>query len=197
MLKMNFSKKADKKEPAIKNSTEEKSKAISDTKKATSRKSTFKIGDTIVYPFHGVGVIERKEKHPIQGVMVDFFVINIKANKMTISIPIDQAEARGIRHLISKSELDEALTHLKDKPENAGVDWKVRQQTNNNLVKKGDILSTIKVIVSLHSRNKEKELPLQERRLYDSSITMLKNEMALVMGVSEDEAEALIKSTLE
>ena len=195
MLKMDFSKKTEKKTQKKETSVEKDESSKTTAKKKGKFKSSFKVGDTVVYPFHGIGKIEKTETHQVQGNDIDFFVINIPSNKMTIAVPIEMAEEKGIRHLISQAELDSALVHLKDKPDNS-MDWKVRQQTNNSLVKKGDILSNIKVIVSLHSRNKEKELPLQERRIYDSSVTMLKTEMSIVMKITEEEAGEIIKSYL-
>ena len=194
MQKINFSKQQPKntKKTEIPK-TEIKPAAV---KKAKKIKSSFKVGETIVYQFHGIGKIERIETNEIDGQEMQFFVISINSTKMTISIPIENAEAKGIRHLMSKDELNASLVHLGDKPESTGGDWKLRQQQNNNLVKKGDILSTIKVIVSLYSRNKEKELPIQERRLYDSSVTMLTEEISLVMNISLDEASKIISAAL-
>lgn len=189
MLKINFSKKT-------KNSSSSQTPELGVQDKNSDILKAFKVGDTVVYPFYGVGVIEKKESREAQGRTVEFFVINIQANKMNISTPIELMQEKGIRHLISKKEMDEALPHLKDKPDNVGVDWKVRQQINNDLAKKGDIMSTIKVITSLNARNKEKELPLQERRLYDSSITMLTHETALVYNITPEEAEEMIRSSL-
>lgn len=192
MLKMNYSKKGkmpDSQEDstAIHSLTQEELEEIT---------NTFLIGDTIVYPFHGIGQIQKIENHKIGGKEISFFVIYLPMTKMSISIPIEQVKSKFLRHLVSKEELEDSLTHLKDKPENANSDWKVRQQVNNALVKNGDLLSTIKVIISLHARNRDKDLPLQERRLYDSSVAMLLNEMSLVLGITYEEAENRFKEIL-
>lgn len=194
MQKINFSKQQPKSAKKNENQTPEIKPAT--TKRSKKVKSSFKVGETIVYPFHGIGKIERIETNEINGQEIQFFVISINSTKMTISIPIENAETKGIRHLMTKDELHEALPHLGDKPESTGGDWKLRQQQNNNLVKKGDILSTIKVIVSLYSRNKEKELPIQERRLYDSSVSMLTEEISLVENIKIDAAKEMVNAAL-
>lgn len=194
MQKINFSKQQPKNTKKTDISSAELKPSV--VKKAKKVKSPFKIGETIVYPFHGIGKIERIEINEINGQEIQFFVISINSTKMTISIPVENAEAKGIRHLMSKDDLNASLSHLSDKPESTGGDWKLRQQQNNNLVKKGDILSTIKVIVSLYSRNKEKELPIQERRLYDSSVTMLTEEISIVLNIPLEEASEIINNAL-
>lgn len=157
---------------------------------------TFQVGDTVVYPFHGIGQIQKRETHRIADKDIDFFVIYIPSTKMSISIPLEQVKCKSLRHLVSKEELEKDLLHLQDKPEGAAQDWKTRQQLNNDLVKNGDVLSTIKVIISLHARNREKDLPLQERRLYESSVAMLLNEMALVFDIPFEEAMKRFKEML-
>ena len=191
MLKLSYSKKS----KSLGNKENQEVHPLTNKEKEKLLK-IFKIGDTVVYPYHGIGQIEKIEEHKIGDRDVSFFVIYIPSTKMSISIPLEQVESKSLRHLISKEELESSLVHLQDKPENSNCDWKARQQINNELVKHGDVLSTIKVIISLHSRNKDKDLPLQERRLYDSSVAMLVNEMALVFGISTKEAEARFKELL-
>lgn len=191
MVKLSYSKKS---KPQDNKETTEVHPLTEKEKKELQK--TFAIGDTVVYPYHGIGKIERVEEHKIGDRDVSFFVIYIPTTKMSISIPFEQVKSKCIRHLISKEELESSLVHLHDKPENTNCDWKVRQQINNELVKNGDVLSTIKVIISLHSRNKDKDLPLQERRLYDSSVAMLVTEMALVYDITVKEANKRLKELL-
>lgn len=160
-------------------------------------KINFKIGETVVYPFHGIGKIIRKEKNTVNGKEVQFCVINIPSSQMNISLPTSIMKEKGIRFLMGKEELKTAISNITKITENFNMDWKMRQQTNNILIKKGDIESSIKVVASLYKRNKEKELPLQEKRIYETTLSMISEEMSLVLGVTKKDALEEIKKKLE
>lgn len=187
---------------SVKKTKEPKTEKVKNTKKKEEKetvdlKVNFKIGDTVVYPFHGIGKITKKEKHEINGKEVQFCVINIPANQMNISLPLFAMKEKGIRFLMDKESLKNAISSISKNTDNQNMDWKMRQQTNNILVKKGDIESSIKVITSLYSRNKEKELPLQEKRIYESTLSVLSEEISLVFNITKKEAQEEILKKLE
>lgn len=157
----------------------------------------FAVGDDVVYPFQGVGRIKRIEMQKIRDTEMDFYVIEIPASDMIISVPVTGTDSLGIRAIVGKEEAKKAFEHLSDKVEHQNTDWKTRQQENQNLVRKGDILSIVSVVRSLHHRSLEKELPVQERKLYDSALRLLSDELALAFGHDSKEVEKSIISKME
>lgn len=157
----------------------------------------FAIGQYVVYPFQGVGKIADIQKREFNGAPSDYYVIRIDTLDMTISIPASSADSLGIRAIVGAEEAKKAIKHLSDKEASQSSDWKVRQQQNTELVRKGDIKSIAEVVQTLYRRSKDKELPVQERRLYDCALSLLTEEVSLALGMSENEASEMIMKGME
>ncbi len=157
----------------------------------------FNIGDHVVYPLQGVGVIKDIRERTIKDQTKTFYVIYLDISDMTVSIPVDRAKEIGIRGLVSPAEAKAALDSISGKYEPVNVDWKARYQMNVNLVKEGSIMSITQVVQGLYHRSKIKELPVQERKLYDNALRLLIDECAYSMGRSSEEIEKEIFTYLE
>ena len=116
---------------------------------------------------------------------------------MTVSIPVDRAAEIGIRGLVPPAEARAALDSISDKYEPVNVDWKARYQMNVNLVKEGSIMSITQVVQGLYHRSKIKELPVQERKLYDNALRLLIDECAFSLDRNPEDIEKEIFSHLE
>jgi len=164
------------------------------------KKSTtveFEKGQQVVYPLQGVGRVEDIEERPFRGKMVPYYVIYLDVSDMTIRIPVETAKEQGIRAIVSRSDSEKALEIITNHYEPAPTDWKLRYQMNLDLLRKGEVTDIAMVVTKLYHRSKVKELPILERKLYDSALHLLVDEVAYSMGKNKDEAEQLIFMKLE
>lgn len=160
-------------------------------------KTTFSVNQKIVYPSQGVGkIIEIKEKI-FKNEPVLYYVIYIAVSDMTIMAPVERAEELGIRAIVSAEEAHKALELVSQDFEPIPSDWKLRYQTNLDLLKKGSVCDIATIVRSLYHRSKIKELPILERKLYDSAQKLLEDEISFALDISKEEAENLIHSHLE
>jgi len=157
----------------------------------------FAIGDHVVYPLQGVGVIKRIEERTFRGAPTLYYVIYLDISDMTVMIPIDKSDEMGIRAIVDQKEAQEAIDTISSKYEPMPVDWKLRYQMNVDLLKQGSIASIAKVVQALYHRSKIKELPVQERKLYDNALRLLIDETAFSMNKDKKEIELLVFSKLE
>jgi CarD family transcriptional regulator len=116
---------------------------------------------------------------------------------MTIMVPVDKAQGLGIRPIVPKDEALRALELIGEEYEPIPSDWKLRYQMNLDLLKKGSVSDIAAIVRSLYHRSKVKELPILERKLYDSALKLLVDEIAYSLKKSRDETETIIFGRLE
>jgi len=168
-------------------------------KKATQSRATtkFKNKQQVVYPLQGVGQIISIEKRPFKGEDLLYYIIYLEVTDMTVMVPVDKAEELGIRAIVSKKKSEEALALISEDFEPIPADWKLRYQMNLDLLKQGSIKDIATVVRALYHRSKVKELPILERKLFDSALKLLVDEVSFSLNKSKDEVEELIFNRLE
>ena len=157
----------------------------------------FVVDQKVVYPSQGVGVIKSIVQKKFNGAKVPYYVIYIEASDMTIMAPVDKARELGIRPTVSKDEAQKALDLIGEDFEPIPSDWKLRYQMNLDLLKKGSIKDIASIVRSLYHRSKVKELPILEKKLYDSAQKLLEDELSISLRKSKKEVEDLIHQRLE
>ena len=162
-----------------------------------SNAKTFQVDQKVVYPSQGVGVIKSIIQKKFKDTKIPYYVIYLEVTDMTIMVPVDKAIGLGIRSTVSKEEAAKALELIKEKYEPIPSDWKMRYQMNLDLLKKGSIRDIASIVRSLYHRSKVKELPILERKLYDSALKLLIDEVSISLKKSKDEVEQTIFSRLE
>ncbi|MCL1931503.1 MAG: CarD family transcriptional regulator [Treponema sp.] len=162
-----------------------------------SKAKVFQVDQKIVYPSQGVGIIKDIEQKKFNGTKIPYYVIYIEASDMTIMAPVDKAAELGIRSAVSRDEAQKALELLGQEFEPIPSDWKLRYQMNLDLLKKGSIRDIASIVRSLYHRSKVKELPIQEKKLYDSAQRLLEDELSISLRKSKKEVEDLIHERLE
>jgi CarD family transcriptional regulator len=160
-------------------------------------KTKFKDKQQVVYPLQGVGQIIKIEKRPFKGEKILYYIIYLEVTDMTVMVPVDKAEELGIRAIVSKKKADEALTLISEEFEPIPADWKLRYQMNLDLLKQGSIKDIATVVRALYHRSKVKELPILERKLFDSALRLLVDEVSFSLNKSKDAVEELVFSKLE
>ena len=157
----------------------------------------FKVDQKVVYPSQGVGIVKDVFEKTFKDNTVLYYKIYIEASDMVVMVPVDNAENLGIRQIVSAKEAQEALNLLSDDFEPITSDWKLRYQMNLDLLKKGTVKDIATIVRCLYNRSKVKELPILERKLYDSAKKLLEDEIAFALGKSSKEIEAEIHTKLE
>ncbi|ERJ94238.1 CarD family transcriptional regulator [Treponema lecithinolyticum] len=163
----------------------------------SKKKTAFKVNQKIVYPSQGVGkIIEIKEKD-FGGQKLLYYVMYLEVSDMTIMVPVDRCTELGIRSIVSAAEAEQALQTIGEDFEPVTSDWKLRYQMNLDLLKKGTVSDIAMIVRSLYRRSKVKELPILERKLYDSAKKLLEDEISFALDKPLKEVEALIHEKLE
>lgn len=157
----------------------------------------FSVDQKVVYPSQGVGKItEIFEKTFKENTML-YYKIYIEASDMIVMVPVEKADDLGIRQIVTAEEAQEALNLLSEDFEPITSDWKLRYQMNLDLLKKGTVKDIATIVRCLYNRSKVKELPILERKLYDSAKKLLEDEISLALGKSEKEISDEIHTKLE
>ena len=162
-----------------------------------SMATKFKVDQKVVYPSQGVGIVKDVFEKTFKDNTVLYYKIYIEASDMVVMVPVDNAENLGIRQIVSAKEAQEALNLLSDDFEPITSDWKLRYQMNLDLLKKGTVKDIATIVRCLYNRSKVRELPILERKLYDSAKKLLEDEIAFALGKSSKEIEAEIHTKLE
>lgn len=157
----------------------------------------FKIDQKVVYPSQGVGIVKEIFEKTFKEQKILYYKIYIEASDMMVMIPVSKAQELGIRQIVSKEEAEEALKLLSDEFEPITSDWKLRYQTNLDLLKKGSVKDIATIVRCLYNRSKVKELPILERKLYESAKKLLEDEISYALGKTSKEIEAEIHTKLE
>ncbi|MDR3238282.1 MAG: transcriptional regulator [Spirochaetia bacterium] len=156
----------------------------------------FKVGDSIVYPMHGVGKIEGIEKKTVLGKRADYYLISIINNSMKVMIQVKNAKEIGLRGIIAKKDIPKVVDVLTKENITLEEDWKLRYQNNIDKVKTGSIYEVSEVARDLYRRGGERELSIMERKLYENAYQLITNELALVKKVDIEEAGNFVSEVL-
>jgi CarD family transcriptional regulator len=156
----------------------------------------FQVDQKIVYPSQGVGIILSIEEKEFKNEKILYYVIYLEVSDMTIMVPVDKAEGLGIRAIVTEEEALQALELIGEDYDPIPSDWKLRYQMNLDLLKKGTVTDIAAIVRSLYHRSKVKELPILERKLYDSALKLLEDEIAFSLRKPKEEVEAMIFAQL-
>ena len=158
---------------------------------------SFLVDQKVVYPSQGVGVIRSIVQKKFKDSKIPYYVIYLEVTDMTIMVPVDKAVELGIRSTVSRDEALKALELIGENYEPIPSDWKMRYQMNLDLLKKGSVRDIASIVRSLYHRSKVKELPILERKLYDSALKLLEDELAISLRKSREEVDNMIFARLE
>lgn len=156
----------------------------------------FKVGDKVVYPNHGVGVIEQVANRSIGDVKSRFYCLRIMATDSTVMVPVNNTTAVGLRKVLSRRQMTQVMKVLKEQEVTTYDDWKGRFQANSEKMRSGDIRAVAEVLKSLTALNELKPLSYRERRMLDRARFLLISELAEAAGKESDEMEAKIDTAL-
>jgi CarD family transcriptional regulator len=158
---------------------------------------TYQVDQRVVYPSQGVGRIMEIREKTFKDTKVLYYIIYLEFSDMTVMVPVDKVNELGIRPIVPQEEARKALDFISEEYAPIPSDWKLRYQINLDLLKKGSILDIASVVRSLYHRSKIKELPILERKLYDSAINLLQDEISYSLNIPKEEIASMIHAKLE
>ncbi len=157
----------------------------------------YSLGDKVVYPVHGVGVINSIEDKTVLGEKRSYYVIKLSISDMTVMIPTNKSEDLGLRLVVSDRVATKALKIIGSETTEMEEDWKSRYQQNFEKIKSGSILNVAEVVRNLFHRNKVKELSIMEKKLYENAYRLLVDEISYVKGLEREQVQNLVAQGLE
>src|SRR5438067_7479056 len=158
---------------------------------------TFEIGDKVIYPNHGLGIVERIEEKTILGTTCGFYHLRIVANETTVLVPLTNVDGVGLRRAISDDEVDRLFTLLGDGKIDNHQNWKGRFKDNSDKMRSGSIYEVADVLKSLTFLAKSKSLSFREKRMLDRAKFLIISEVSEVMRESAPAIEARVDRALE
>lgn len=158
-------------------------------------KSNFKVGDCAIYPSHGIGKIVGIEKTFIMGQDFSCYLMYFEKEKLSIKIPINSAEKIGLRHLISKAQMDEVFVVLRSGVKKLKGMWSRRAQEYETKINSGDVMLLAEVLRDLTRDIEDGERSYSERIIYETAIYRLAGEYSAIYGVSFEEAKEKVITT--
>jgi len=166
-------------------------------KKKAQQKNGFSVGESVVYPAHGVGRIVALEKQEVAGLELELFVIEFMQDKMTLRVPTTKIQSVGMRKLAEDPTLKKALTTLKGRPRVKRTMWSRRAQEYEAKINSGDLVSIAEVVRDLYRSENQPEQSYSERQLFEQALDRMARELAAVEELDETGANQKITEILE
>jgi len=156
----------------------------------------FEIGDKVIYPNHGLGIIERIETKTIMGTTCGFYQLRM-ANETTVFVPVDNVDGVGLRRAISDHEVERLFHLLGDGKIDSHQNWKGRFKDNSDRMRTGSIYDVVEVLKSLTFLSKSKSLSFREKRMLDRAKFLVVSEITEVLAEKTPAIEDRVEKALE
>lgn len=162
-----------------------------------SATTPFRVGDKVVYPNHGVGVIEHISRKENGADIQEIYSLKIEASNLRVMVPSTNAASVGMRAVTAAAELAEILRYLqRQETITSPTDWKWRFKENSDKMRQGGLAQVAEVLKSLVQLHQAKPLSFREKKMLDRAATLLAGEMATASNLSPEAALELLQATL-
>ena len=157
---------------------------------------TIKPGQKVVYPNHGVGVVEKIELGKIDGVEQTYYHLRLMSNNSKVMVPEDNLDLVGLRPLCDSKEIRNLFEILEDGNIDTYKDWKGRYKQNLDKMKTGRLTEVAEVLKNLRLVSQRKSLSFREKKMYERAKYFIVSEVAHVRDVPERSAEEQVEDAL-
>jgi CarD family transcriptional regulator len=161
-----------------------------------SSDGNFHIGDKVVYPNHGVGVIEQISSRTIGQTVEKFYLLKIKSSSLKVMVPFHSVGAVGLRRVIRNGEIQKVVDFLQDGECDNNADWKYRFKENSERMRTGSLLEVAAVLKGLLLLNQSKPLSFREKKMLERARYLLVSELAMARNCEEAYIEELLSKAL-
>ena len=156
----------------------------------------FQVGDKIVHPMHGAGVIDSIVTKKVNGVVREYYILKLPVGGMLVMIPTSNSEEIGVRPVVDKDEADRLIASMPDIEVDMTQNGNRRYRENMMRIKSGDLLEVAKVVKGLMLRDVDRGLSTGERKMLHSAKQILISELVLSQNTSYEDVEARINTAL-
>jgi len=156
----------------------------------------FHIGDRVVYPNHGVGIIEQIGSRTLGTQAERYYLLNIKSSNLKVTVPFHSVGAVGLRRVVRNGEIKKILDFLSDGEGGSDADWKDRFKENSDRMRTGSLLEVAAVLKNLLVLKESKSLSFREKKMLERARYLLVSELALARNCEESQVEILLAETL-
>jgi CarD family transcriptional regulator len=156
----------------------------------------FEIGDKVIYPNHGLGIVERIETKTIMGTTCGFYQLRM-ANETTVFVPVDNVDGVGLRRAISDFEVARLFDLLGNGKIDSHQNWKGRFKDNSDRMRTGSVHDVVEVLKSLTFLSKSKSLSFREKRMLDRAKFLVVSEITEVLAEKTPVVEGKVEQALE
>ncbi len=156
----------------------------------------YKIGDKVVYPNHGVGMIEQVSYGVLNGRTERYYMIRVVSSGLRVMVPQSNADIVGLRPVIRTNDTTKVLGFLEKGKLNCHHDWKHRFKENSERMRTGSLLEVAVVLKSLVSLSRSKPLSFREKKMLERAKYLLVSEMATARNMTSETAETLVVKSL-
>jgi CarD family transcriptional regulator, regulator of rRNA transcription len=156
----------------------------------------FRIGDKVVYPNHGVGIIEEITSRSVNGIPEEFYMLRIHSNASLVMVPTANVKSVGLRRIIKKADVEGLFKILEDDFFEPEADWKGRYKDHSEKMRTGSIFQVAEVLKNLVYLSFKKSLSFREKRMLDRAKQLIISEVATVRNLNEKSVEDQIDRAL-
>lgn len=149
----------------------------------------YNIGDSVVYPMHGAGIIEGIEQKEILGKQQSYYIMRMPIGDMKVMIPLASAAQIGIRDVIDSAAAERVLSAFRTVETDVIQNWNKRFRDNMEKIKSGNILEVAAVVKSLMMRDRRKGLSTGERKMLSSAKQIMISEIVVATGTHHEDIE--------
>ena len=156
----------------------------------------FQVGDKIVHPMHGAGIVDSIVQKKVNGVVREYYILKLPVGGMLVMIPTENSGVIGVRPVCERDEADKVIAAMPDIEVDMTQNWNRRYRENMLRLKSGDLLEVARVVKGLMLRDGDRGLSTGERKMLHSAKQILISEIVLSQNTSYEDVEARINCAL-
>ncbi len=152
----------------------------------------FNVGDLVVHPMHGAGVIADIVRERIAGVSQEYYVFQMPMGGLLLKIPVANSTTIGVRTIITQEEAAALLSAIPTLAVEVNANWNKRYQENMSRLKSGNLYEVARVVKTLMHRDRQRGLSTGERKMLHNARQILLSELTLSENTSYETVEAQV-----
>jgi CarD family transcriptional regulator len=156
----------------------------------------FSIGDKIVYPMHGAGIIEEIEEKKILGETRRYYILRVPCGDMKIMIPVDSSRDIGVRFVASDAQFTTVMETLEGESSQMSSNWNRRYRENMEKLKTGCVIQVAEVVRNLMRTDREKKLSTGEKKMLSNAKQILLSEIILIKDIELCAAAVIVEDAI-
>ena len=156
----------------------------------------YQVGDKVVHPMHGAGVIDSIVQRKVSGHVQEFYLLKLSVGNMVVMVPTDNTGEIGMRPVVSDTRAEELMSEMEDFEVDMTQNWNRRYRENMVRLKSGDLLEVARVVKGLLRRDSQRGLSNGERKMLHTAKQILISELVLAQSLPYETVESSINSLL-